>query len=79
MASLTEKHESENIEHIPNTHHADSTVGERGFVTDDEDLPKGYFYSPFFLGTTCAVGLNLMVCTSTLVFSHSPIHIQNHH
>lgn len=27
-----------------------------GFAGDVENLPKGYYFSPFFLGTCCAVG-----------------------
>jgi hypothetical protein len=27
-----------------------------GFAGDVESLPKGYYLSPFFLGTCCAVG-----------------------
>ena len=29
---------------------------EDGFAADVENMPKGYYLSPFFLGTCCAVG-----------------------
>ena len=29
---------------------------EQGFAGDVEHLPKGYYYSPFFIGTCFAVG-----------------------
>lgn len=60
-SSFTEKRNNEEIEQAPSSHNASTTVGERGFVTEGDELPKGYFYSPFFLGTTFAIGLNLMV------------------
>jgi len=63
MASLAEKRDIEEIEHVPDAHLTNSTVGEHSFVIESEELRKGYFYSPFFLGTTCAIGLNLMVPT----------------
>lgn len=31
-------------------------VDSEGFVADVENMPKGYYTSPFFLGTCCAVG-----------------------
>lgn len=69
MASLTEKRDIEEIEQVPDAHLASSTVGEHGLEIESEELRKGYFYSPFFLGTTCAIGLNLMVPTPLLSFS----------
>jgi hypothetical protein len=68
MASPTEKRDIEEIEHVPDAHLASSIVGENGFATESEELRKGYFYSPFFLGTTCAIGLNLMVHTPRTFF-----------
>lgn len=32
-----------------------------GFVADESTLPKGYYYSPFFLGTMTATGVGLIV------------------
>jgi hypothetical protein len=34
-------------------------VSDHGFTTDTDSLPKGYFYSPFFLGTMFATGFAL--------------------
>ena len=31
-------------------------LDEQGFAGDVESMPKGYYLSPFFLGTCCAVG-----------------------
>lgn len=38
-----------------------STTGDgmQGISADQSTLPKGYFYSPFFLGTMAATGLGL--------------------
>jgi hypothetical protein len=57
----TEKQQTEHIDQTSIMHHDSDNVGERGFDLESEELPKGYYYSPFFLGTTCAIGLNLMV------------------
>ncbi|KAN0099069.1 MFS general substrate transporter [Hyaloscypha variabilis] len=35
------------------------------FDIDSQDLPKGYFYSPLFLGTLAAAGLSLMAGAGT--------------
>lgn len=49
-------------------HHADEVDGSQfsngddvlhGFQTDLDHLPVGYYKSPFFLGTMCAVGIGL--------------------
>lgn len=32
-------------------------------IVDVDELPKGYYYSPRFLGTFLAVGINLMAST----------------
>lgn len=56
----------EHVEQAPSSHDS-KAVGEHGFVGESAELPKGYFYSPFFLGTTVAVGFNLMVSTLYLV------------
>jgi hypothetical protein len=34
------------------------------FDIDSQNLPKGYFYSPLFLGTLAAAGLSLMAVSS---------------
>ena len=61
MASLTEKREIEEIEHTPSIQNASTAAASHSFDTEEHELPKGYYYSPFFLGTTCAIGFNLMV------------------
>ena len=33
---------------------------EEGFVADVENMPRGYYFSPFFLGTCCAVGFGAL-------------------
>jgi hypothetical protein len=60
MDHITEKNTIEHVEHAPSSHES-NVVGERGFAGESNELPKGYFYSPFFLGTSVAVGFNLMV------------------
>lgn len=55
-----EKHSVEEIERASSSRNS-NVVGERGFVGEADELPKGYFYSPFFLGTTFAIGFNLLV------------------
>ena len=56
-----EKQHTEHIDQTSSMDHDNNAVGERGFDIESEELPKGYYYSPFFLGTTVAIGLNLMV------------------
>ncbi|KAF2008021.1 MFS general substrate transporter [Amniculicola lignicola CBS 123094] len=63
---LAEKRDIDHIEYAPSKRHdddVDEATGAHGFVTNDDELPNGYFYSPFFLGTTCAIGFNLMAST----------------
>ncbi|KAF2650884.1 MFS general substrate transporter [Lophiostoma macrostomum CBS 122681] len=63
-----EKQQTEHIDQTSSMHHDKNTVGERGFDIESEELPKGYYLSPFFLGTTCAIGINLMVSISTVIW-----------
>lgn len=62
-----EKHHADQLEHgsIAGSHHQShhSGLGAAGFATDAHELPKGYFTSPYFLGTMTAVGFNLMAST----------------
>jgi hypothetical protein len=60
MGLTTEKNEMQHVENASSSHDSNA-IGERGFVGETNELPKGYFYSPFFVGTTVAVGFNLMV------------------
>ncbi|ORY15284.1 fungal trichothecene efflux pump [Clohesyomyces aquaticus] len=57
-----EKPHSEEIETVPSSYH-DDTVGERGFETAGDELPKGYYTSISFIGTFIAVGFNLLGST----------------
>ena len=43
---------------ISEKHHVEDDVL-RGFQTDETSLPKGYYRSPFFVGTMFATGLGL--------------------
>ncbi len=45
------------VEHHDNLHHPEEHI--HGFQTDTGHLPRGYFYSPRFLGTVAATGLGL--------------------
>ena len=59
--NMSEKQDIEQIEQAPSSHQESHALGERGFEVEDSSLPKGYYFSPFFLGTTAAIGFNLMV------------------
>jgi len=63
---FSEKDES--VQHIDNAIPAQhESITHLGFVAETEELPKGYFYSWHFLGTFCAIGVNL--ASSTAGFS----------
>ena len=34
--------------------------GLRGFVANEDSIPKGYYYSPYFLGSMFAIGMGLL-------------------
>jgi hypothetical protein len=68
MAALQEKDNMEvsRIETVPDTSSEPENMkrddgkmktDEDGFVTDMDNLGKGYYLSPFFLGSTCAIGM----------------------
>ncbi|KAF2735795.1 siderophore iron transporter [Polyplosphaeria fusca] len=61
--SIREKQHAETIEQAPSSNDGNHHVGEHGFVADNSELPEGYFYSRYFLGTTTAIGFNLMGST----------------
>lgn len=65
------KYHPEHIEQDASSHDENAGADAHGFTAEAEELPKGYYYSPFFLGTACAIGLNLMVSTLCLLFSSS--------
>jgi hypothetical protein len=41
----------------------------QGYETNVETLPKGYYYSPFFIGTLCAVGLGFWAGLSGFAYA----------
>ena len=57
--NTTEKQDIEQIEQAPSSQVESHGLGERGF--EAEGVPKGYYFTPYFLGTTAAIGFNLMV------------------
>jgi hypothetical protein len=62
MADTMEKSHSEHVEQASSSHDGSENIGTdaRGFAAEADELAKGYYYSPFFIGTTFAIGLNLM-------------------
>ena len=70
MDTHAEKHHVDQLERDSvdgrRSHH--SGLGAHAYAAEAESLPKGYFYSPYFLGTMTAVGFNLMVSASSLLF-----------
>lgn len=44
-------------------------VDEGGFQTDTATLPKGYYYSPFFLGSFIAIGLGFWAGNSGFTYA----------
>jgi hypothetical protein len=57
----TYSHHEHHNEHSPpsSEKHVDTEPTIRGFETSESSLPKGYFRSPFFVGTMFATGLGL--------------------
>jgi len=55
-------------DHTPTNHDADldAAIG-RDFTVDNDDLPKGYYFSPSFIGSMFAIGANL--CSGTGAFT----------
>jgi predicted MFS family arabinose efflux permease len=46
-----------------NLRNEQDTVAAGGFAIESDELPKGYFLSPRFIGTFFAVGMNLLSST----------------
>lgn len=46
-------------------------------IIDEESLPKGYFRSPFFIGTMMGIGLGLMAGVAGFGFVAPILHIIN--
>jgi len=77
--AMNEKHKADviSIERLPETC---ATIGSDaikdddgklradgdGFVADVENMPKGYYRSPFFIGTCCAVGFGAWAVSSNV-------------
>lgn len=59
-----DKHEAQHDEARPASESQDN--GMIGFEADESSLPKGYYYSPFFLGSFCAIGFSLWAGTAAL-------------
>jgi len=55
-----EIHEREKVSYV------DDNAEVTGFAADEATLPKGYFYSRFFLGTFAAIGFSLWAGTAAL-------------
>jgi hypothetical protein len=69
MASQNEKHDDITaVEHAgsdnesPERSHA-AGLDQHGFTTNLDSIPKGYYYSPPFLGTMFATGIGLTAAT----------------
>ncbi|KAF2489786.1 MFS general substrate transporter [Lophium mytilinum] len=58
-----EKQHSEAIEHVNNSNELqrEDTIAAHGFAVESEELPAGYWRSPYFIGTFLAIGMNLAV------------------
>jgi len=56
----------EKVAEIPYISDVDSDADIKGFETDLEHLPPGYYRSPFFLGSMLAVGVSLACMCSYL-------------
>ena len=63
----------DHLDHVERTslqhkHHEDGSIDViTGYETNFEELPKGYFYSKFFLGSMLATGLGLWAGTASFV------------
>ena len=59
--------EKTSLDHKPHTDNSSDEI--TGYETNYEELPKGYFYSKFFLGSMLATGLGLWAGTASFVSS----------
>lgn len=64
-----EQMNSNGAEDIKAHHEGRMNVDEGGFQTDTETLPKGYYYSPFFLGSFLAIGLGFWAGNSGFAYA----------
>ncbi|KAF2808981.1 MFS general substrate transporter [Mytilinidion resinicola] len=65
-----EKEHSEVIEHVNNSNELqrEDTIAAHGFAVESEELPAGYWRSPYFIGTFLAIGMNLAVSDSSIIW-----------
>jgi hypothetical protein len=57
----SEKHTNEHTEQIDHNYgHAHASDDDNTFEVEEEALPKGYFTSPFFIGTMTGICLGLV-------------------
>lgn len=59
QVSLSEKHHNEQVEQVKPSHH-NASDDDNTFEIEEEALPKGYFTSPFFIGTMTGICLGLV-------------------
>lgn len=60
-SQISEKHTNTHTEHIAESHkHDHASDDENTFEVEEEALPKGYFTSPFFIGTMTGICLGLV-------------------
>jgi len=58
-------HEKDTIHRLENQHHDHhDELHAQGYALESEELPRGYFTSPFFIGTFVAIGVNLASSTA---------------
>lgn len=62
---MAEKHDISTVEHAGSDSDVatPAPVNQHGFVTDLDNIPKGYYYSSSFLGTMFATGIGLAAAT----------------
>jgi len=53
------------------------TADSEGFTTDESNLPKGYYYNPYFLGTFIAMGLGFWAGVSGFGYAAPVLSIIN--
>ena len=60
---MSEKKDIREVEDSNVAKYNDGNITAAGFAIDSDELPQGYFLRPRFLGTFCAVGMNLLSST----------------
>ena len=59
------KQETQHAEGAPPSHD-EADLNQIGFEADETNLPPGYFYSRFFIGSFLAIGFSLWAGTAAL-------------